>query len=514
MHIARKQCVRTLVEKTNEGGMVRNGDINLADVRRILRRYWWILALTTAVSTLVAVLAVLLLPKRYTSQTMILVEQPTVPADYVKPIISGDLNHRLASMQEQILSRTRLQPIIDKFGLYLKDRQKNSADDMVARLRAAVKISPMEPMAGTDNRQLPGFYVNVDFDDPQIAQQICTEITSMFLEQNARERERQASRTTSFLSDQLNEAKLKLDEQDAKLAQFKRQYLGSLPEEEQTNLSLLTGMNAQLEANTQALSRAEQDRAFNESLLSQQELNLKSAQTGASPETMSLELSAMRQQLATLLAHYTPKHPDVVKLQDQIEELQKRQTEAAKIDKTGDAKLPAPIITPPQTQQLRAKIRQDEINIADLTRGQRQIQEDIRKLQSRVQASPVVEQQFKELTRTYQSASDFYNELLKKRQNSAMATDLEHQQESEQFRVFDPPSLPQNPSFPNVPVFLGGGCGAGLAAGLGILYLIAYMDKSLHTERDVEKCLKLPVLTLIPTVELAEADTDSRGSSA
>jgi len=444
---------------------------------------------------------------------MILVEQPTVPADYVKPIISGDLNHRLASMQEQILSRTRLQPVIDKFGLYVKQRQRDNAEDIVARLRAAVKISPMEPMAGTDNRQLPGFYVSLDFDEPQMAQQICTEITAMFLEQNAKEREQQATRTTSFISEQLNDAKLKLDDQDAKLAQFKRQYLGSLPEEEQTNLSILTGMNSQLEANTQALSRAEQDRAFNESLLSQQELNLKSTSIGANPETTVSELSAMRQQLATLLAHYTPKHPDVVKLRDQISELEKRQAESAKADKTNAAPA-APIITPPQTQQLRAKIRQDEINIADLTHRQAQLQEQIHQLQGRVQASPMVEQQFKELTRNYQTASDFYNELLKKRQNSAMATDLEHQQQSEQFRVFDPPSLPQKPSFPNVPMFLGGGGGGGLAIGLGILYLIAFMDKSLHTEHDVEKCLKLRVLTVIPTLELAESGRDVSASSS
>jgi len=96
-----------------------------------------------------------------------------------------------------------------------------------------VEIKPLEPTPGTQSRQLPGFYVDVAFDNPQIAQQICTEITSMFLEQNARERKQQANETTSFLSKQLEEAKKSLDDQDAKLAQFKRQYLGSLPEEEQ-----------------------------------------------------------------------------------------------------------------------------------------------------------------------------------------------------------------------------------------------------------------------------------------
>lgn len=480
--------------------MLRSGDISLSDVKRILRRYWWIPTITTVVCGVASVAAAIGLPKRYISQTMILVRQPTVPTDIVKPIITGDLNHRLASMQEQILSRTRLQPIIDKFHLYVRDRSKLSDEDLVRLLRNSVKITPLEPMQGTDNHQLPGFYIDVEFDSPKLAQEICLEITSMFMEQNVKEREQQASQTTSFLTKQLEEAKTKLDEQDAKLAQFKSKYLGSLPEEEQTNLSLLAGMNSQLEANSQALSRAEQDRAFNESLLSSQEANTKTSPGGQASDTTAGELEGLQKQLAILSSHYTPKHPDVVKLQGQIEELKKRQSGSpgtASSASSTDARAGAS----PQTQQLRAKIRQDEINIADLTKRQDQIQGQIRQLQGRVQASPVVEQQFKELTRSHQTALDFYNDLLKKRQNSAMATDLEQQQESEQFSVFDPPSFPEKPSSPNQLMLASGGFGGGLAIGLGLLYLIAYNDKSLHTERDVEKCLKLPVLSLIPELE-------------
>jgi polysaccharide chain length determinant protein (PEP-CTERM system associated) len=485
--------------------MVRNGGISFADAKRILRRYWWILPITVVGCTAIAVLVAQVLPKRYTSQTMVLVEQPTVPAEYVKPVISEDLNRRLSSMQEQILSRTRLQPIIEKFGLYAKDRERVHIEDLVERLRTAVTITPMESMPGTQNRQLPGFYVNITFDNPQLAQQICTEITSMFLEQNARERERQASRTTSFLSQQLDEAKAKLDAQDARLAQFKRQYLGSLPEEEQTNLSLLMGTNTQLEANTQTLSRAQQDKVFNESLLGQQEANWKASQSGQNPETAEQQLNALQDQLVALQSRYTSEHPDVIKVKNQIDELKRRVAETPKANSTGSNGAQSASSEPPQIQQLRAKLRQDDLNIADLTRRQGQIQEQIRVLQGRVQASPVVEQQFKELTRSYQSALEFYNELLKKHDQSAMATDLEHQQESEQFRVFDPPSLPDKPSFPKKTYFAGGGLGAGLVLGLGILYLIAASDKSMHTERDVELCLKLPVLALVPTLEVAAA---------
>jgi polysaccharide chain length determinant protein (PEP-CTERM system associated) len=431
----------------------------------------------------------------------VLVEQPTVGPDYVKPVVSGDLNHRLASMKEQILSRTRLQPIIEKFDLYARDRARVHIEDLVERLRTAVDIKPLEPTPGTESRQLPGFYVAVTYNDPHIAQQICTEITSMFLAQNARERKQQASETTNFLIGQLEEAQKNLADQDAKLAQFKRQYLGSLPQEEQSNLNIMTGMNAQLEANTQAMSRAQQDKTFNESMLGQQEANWKASQTGQNPETAEQQLGLLQDQLTGLQARYTSEHPDVIKLKTQIAELKKHMAEAPRNNQSANGAAQAAAVEPPQIQQLRAKLRQDDMNIADLTKRQGQIQAEIQKLQGRLQASPMVEQQLKELTRSYQTAQDFYNDLLKKRQNAGVAGDLESQQESEQFRVYDPPSLPDRPSFPKMVNFAGGGLAAGLALGLGILYLIVISDKSMHTERDVELALKLPVLALVPVLE-------------
>jgi len=485
--------------------MVRNGEIAVEDAKRVLRRWWWILPITIVSCGTIAMLLAMVLPRKYTSQTLILVQQPTVPSDIVKPVVTEDLNHRLASMQEQILSRTRLEPIIEKFELYPDVREKVHIEDLVERLRASIAVRPLVSMPGTQNQSLPGFYVNVTFNDPQLAQRICTEITSMFMEQNAQALEQQAARTTSFLSQQLDEAKAKLDEQDAKLAQFKRQYLGSLPEETQTNLSLLMGMNSQLEANTQALSRAQQDKAFNESLFNQQQANLEAVQKkqpGHDPETLEQQFNALQDQLTVLQARYTAEHPDVIKIKNSIEEVKKRMAEEPKTDPSGSGNSKTSRTEPPQVQQFRAKLRQDELNIADLTKRQAQIQNQIIVLEGRVQASPAVEQQFKEMTRNYQSALEFYNELLKKRDNSAMATDLQHQQEGEQFRVLDPPSLPDQPSFPKKPYFLGGGLGAGLAMGVGILALIAISDTSIYTERDVEHCLRLPVLGLIPNLEI------------
>jgi polysaccharide chain length determinant protein (PEP-CTERM system associated) len=482
--------------------MVRNGEIAIADVKRILRRYWWIPTFMTLTLGAIGLAASLILPKKYTSSTLVLVERPTVPTDLIRPVITDDLNQRMASMKAQILSRSRLEMIINKFNLYPQERATTHVEDLVEKLKNAIDVELIQPMAGSADHQPPGFNVSVIFDNPQLARQICQEITSMFMEQNATARVTQSNKTTQFLSEQLEEAKTKLNEQDKKLAEFKAEHLVSMPEQEQTNLTFLNGMNSQLDATTQALTRAQEDKSLNETLLAQQEASWKASQAGLqNTETQDQQLSAMQEQLAALLAKYTPEHPDVIKLKAQVEDLKKRMAEEP-APKTQQANTQAALREPASVQQLRTKIKQDNFNIADLTKRQAQIQDQIRLLQSRLQASPVIEQQLKELTRNYQTASDIYNDLLKKRENSAMATDLEHQQEGENFKVLDAPSLPSNPSFPKKTVFLGGGLGAGLALSLGILYLLALSDKALYTERDVELCLKLPVLTTVPTFDV------------
>jgi polysaccharide chain length determinant protein (PEP-CTERM system associated) len=494
--------------------MTRNGEITYADARRVLRRYWWIPVLSTILVGGLGFVATRVLPKKYTSSTTVLVELPEVSPDYVKPVVTIDLNERLTSMKAQLLSSSRLQPIIDKFKLYPEQRAKVPNEILVEQLKDAVKVELMEPMTGAVDRRPPGFQVDVTFDDPHLAQQICLEISSMFMTQNSKRRMEQATDTTEFLSGQLEQAKAKMDEQDARLAQFKRQYLGSLPEEEQANLQMLNGLNTQLEAETQAVNRAQQDKAFSETVLAQQETNWKLMQNGQqNPDTLDQRLATLQDELTVLLSRYTPDYPDVIKLKSQIEDLKQRMSEQPDASAAPNSTRPK-ALEPPQLQQLRGKIKQDEVSIADLTRRQSQIQDQIRVIQGRVQSSPMVEEKFKELTRNSQSATDFYNDLLNKRANSAMATDLEHEQQSETFRVLDAPSYPSSPSSPKLPVFIGGGFGGGLFLAVGILYALALHDKAMYNELDIEKCLKLPVLTSVPNLELSRVlvhTTKARG---
>jgi polysaccharide chain length determinant protein (PEP-CTERM system associated) len=457
-----------------------------------------------ALASILALLAAQVLPKKYTSSTMVLVEPPAVSQEVIPTVVNEDLYRHLSSMQEQILSRSRLQAIITKFNLYSKERSSQDMESLVERLKKAIDVELIQPMPGSTNRQPPGFHISVTIYDPELAQQICMEITSLFIEQNTNSRMTEVKHTTDFLTQELDEAKANLDQQDAKLAQFQRQYQGSLPEEQPSNLGLLTSMNSQLEAATQALSRAQQDKAFNESLLAQQEVTLKTQSTSApNTDTLEQELETLQGQLTALLAKYTPEHPDVIKTKTEMEEIKKRMAAAPDVKSVSPGK--TVVHESPQMQQLRARVKQDELSISDLTKHQGQIQDQIRGLEGHVQASPMVEQQLKELTRNYQTALDNYNDLLKKQQKSTMAGDLEHEQQSENFRILDAPSLPIKPSFPKKTLFVGGGLGAGFALALGIIYLLAINDKAMYCERDVETCLKLPVLTMVPGFDVSMA---------
>jgi polysaccharide chain length determinant protein (PEP-CTERM system associated) len=481
--------------------MVRNGEISVADIKRILRRYWWVAATLSVALACVGLAAALVLPKKYTSSTLVLIERPAVPTDVIRPVVTDDLSQIMASMKAQVFSRSRLEMIINKFNLYPNLRGKKHMEELVEELKGVVVVELIQPLTGSNDREAPGFNVSVTFDDPQLAQQICQEVSSMFMEQNATIRVAKSEEATKFLTQQVDEAKQKLDEQDKRLAQFKTEHPFVLPDLQQTNLGLLNGLNTQLDTANQALSRAQEDKALSETLLNQQEANWKASLIGdKSPETQEQELTNLQDQLAILLTKYTPEHPDVVKAKAQIEDLKRRM--AAVPTKTASASSQGSLREPPAIQQLRAKIKQDDFNIGDLTKRQAQLQDQIRSVQGRLQASPVVEQQLKELSRNYQTASDIYNGLLKKREEAAMATDLEHKQQGETFRVQDAPSLPSKPSFPKKTIFAGGGFAVGFVLSLGILYLLALMDKSMYTERDVEISLKLPVLASVPSFDV------------
>ncbi len=368
--------------------MLGQRDMTLDDYVAILRRRWILIAVLGVVGSAVGFGVAHFIPKKYTSQTLVLVQQPTVPGDYVKPVVSDATGARLATMQQEILSRSRLEPIIQQFGLFREDIDKVPMEDLVGRLRGTIAVTPVQAMAETRAEGLPGFTVSVTFPDPALAQKICTSITSLFIEENGKLRQQQAEQTTDFIGGQLVDAKTKLDQQDAKLADFQRRYMGSLPDDEQANLNLLANLNTQLDGVNQTLERTQQDKTFTQSALQQQIAAWQATQDGSNPETYDQQLEALQTELATLRSKYTDDYPDVIKAKHDIDNLNKKIAESDAARKSGGVDKAPKSTEPTSIQTLRAQIQQLDQVIKDNTEQQAAIQSRIKQYEARVEAQP------------------------------------------------------------------------------------------------------------------------------
>jgi polysaccharide chain length determinant protein (PEP-CTERM system associated) len=478
--------------------MLGHRTLNVDDYLGILKRRGWMVALPAITLALLGFALTFVVAPQYVSQTLILVEQQKVPDDYVRPVVVEDITARLASMKEQILSRSRLEPIIERFNLYGASRM--SMDDRIDAVRKGIDIKPIHSeMARTGG--LPGFFISYKDADAHTAQQVCGEIASLFVTANLNARAQSVEGTTEFLKGQLADAKRTLDEQDAKLAAFQSKYMGRLPGEESPNINMLTSLNTQLDATTQALGRMEQDKSYTESMIAQQQSYAPSGERGASagPGAQQVELQNLQKEETDLTRRYTDDYPDVVAVRRRIKELR------ADIA----AEPPAPAATtatasttpnrndPPAVQQLRAQLRSLDQGIQAKRHEQSVISSQVRMYQDRISSSPQVLEEYKSITRDYQTAQGFYDDLLKKMNQSKMATDLERRQQGEQFSVMDQPNLPDSPMFPKRGVFVGAGFMAGLMLGTFLVAWREYRDTSMRTERDIWAFTKLPTLGVI-----------------
>jgi uncharacterized protein involved in exopolysaccharide biosynthesis len=322
----------------------------------------------------------------------------------------------------------------------------------------------------------------------------------------------------------LEDARRTLSEQEEKVRRFKDKNLGELPGQTQSNLQILAGLQAQLQSEEDNLSRAKQQNTYLESLLSQYRALQRSGKSGSAIAgglpAIDQQLDKLRSQLADLSSHYTDQHPDVRKLKEGIAETErmKQQLTTEQNIESDQSKSAASTVTAdssdmhtPSMMQLDSQLKSNQIEIANRQRAMDVTEKEIRAYQARLNQAPVREQEYFDITRGYEQSKANYDSLLKKKNDSEMATNLELKQQGEHFRILDPPSLPQKPYSPNRIKMCAMGLGLGLLLGAGLVIGAEFLDDRVYNEEELKKLLPIGIISEIPTIPTAEEDRQGRG---
>jgi polysaccharide chain length determinant protein (PEP-CTERM system associated) len=456
----------------------------------LIRRRRWIVGIGVGVA-LGTVGALSLLPNRYISEATLLVVQQQVPERYVVPTSTTDISAALQAMKREVLSRTRLLKIVQDFNLYEKKRRRLAPETVTELMLKDIDIEPIDE--NPVRKDFTAFKISFIAESPALAQRVTNTLTYLFISENLRTREEQSVNTTAFLHEQVEEKRKTLEERERTLRDLKMHFLGELPEQQQGNLGILTGLQAQLQNTLAALNHAQEQRVYLESLLN-----------GYLTQPMA-ELSQLRAKRAKLLEVYTPQYPAVVKIDQDIEKAEAF-LRGLQEDRGGQGKegygtaAPAGITEQPAIAQVKSQLDANRVEIMNLSKEEARLKNAVAEYERRLNATPAREQQLLTANRDLEQLQQEYAELQKKEEESRLATNLEKNQGGQQFRLVDPPSLPVVPSTPKRLKVSVGGVAAGFGLGLAIALLIEMKDRSLHTEADVIRQFSPPLVLAVPMV--------------
>lgn len=489
------------------------------------RQKVWILTPLLA-GILISAILIVKLPKIYRSTTLILVEGQKVPEEYVKSAVSGSVEGRLSTIQQQIMSRSLLEKIMQKFGLY-PEKSKMATEEAINQMRSNIEVKTTVAR----NSSIEAFSLSFQGRDPVMVMNVTNELASLFIEENLKIREQLVEGTTEFLDNELKNLKETLERQEALISNFKRMNMGELPQQMEANLRSLDRMQSDLLA-TQLAKRAAQDRRLVlektmeltkqriEEMMKRGDIDQETPLPSGfslppmerAPSPLMLKLIQKKADLANLQTEYKENYPDIIMLKREIQELEDQvaQTELSGGTGTGmegRERAGSRAQTRPQPNfemerlhigELQKQIQTVDVEMSSLKEREQSLQRQIQVFEKRVEGVPAREQELAILERDYENTKKNYQSLLDKKLNAKISENLEKRQKGEQFRILDPANLPEKP-FKPVPLTIGlAGVGIGLGLGLALAFLREKLDDSIKKTEEVERITSVPVLACIP----------------
>jgi polysaccharide biosynthesis transport protein len=484
---------------SSESGAERSLEQTIAQARmyyRLAVSHKWEILVGTFALTLAFTVIIARLPSVYEATTTILVDPQQIPEKYVSAAVTSDPSTRLNTITQQVLSRTRLEEIMDKLNLYQERRKSASSEELIEEMRDDITIQVKQG----SGPELSTFTITYQGKEPKLDAAVANELANSFIQWNIHSREQQVSGTKDFLSSELQAAKQNLVQQEDKLRQFKMSHLGEMPDQTAINLQALAGLRSALQANAEAMNRLDDERivltSLPEALLAGAagKPNINLTQRGR----LELEKRQLEETIEQLRGHYGERYPDLVRATRRLED-----TNAQLNSLPADAIEHSPDTTREEsTTAVRLEVIDNEMK--RLKAEENHVQSQIEAYQTKVDATPIREQQLVELNRNYDISKQRYQNLLDKSFNIDMAADLEQKQKGERFTVLDPAQVPQKPVKPRrkllIPL-------CSLAAlGFSLLYVLARktLSPSIQTEMDLKSLLPVGVRVMghIPHIEI------------
>jgi polysaccharide chain length determinant protein (PEP-CTERM system associated) len=496
----------------------------------ILRRRKWLVIFSFLFILFAAFVHSVVTPELYKSSTTILVVPQRVPEGYVRSTISVKIEERLTTIQQQVMSRTRLTMVMEELGLFKAERKKMPMEDVVEMMRKRIQIQ----VASSDRTRSRGegsdaFTLTFIHENPQMAMLTASRLASFFIDENLKTREQQAVGTSEFLDSQLQETKGKLEVQEEKVKEYKLRYMGELPQQMQANLQILSRLQDQMKMNSDAIRSAQDRKVYIEAQIGalEAQLNAITSQLGAARTenavvfgepglALANELAAKRSQLTALSSKYTENYPEIRRLKDEVAQLEKRLSESNRKEEaagaTGGSTVLRPVAggsaysTAPGAKEwgeitrLRAQSAGLDSEIASLKKDREGIGKNIAGLEARVERSPRREQEMISLTRDYENLKNQYDDLLKKKLDADVSQNLEKRQKGEQFQILDPANLPQEPFTPNRPRIFGIAMMAAFLVGIGGAFGLEVLNPTLRGTNDFKHFFDLHILGSIPAI--------------
>lgn len=537
----------------------------LAQFFRALRRRWKLGATTLFVVLAVGIAVSMLLPAKYRSSATILIEQQEIPQDFVRSMITSFASQRIELISQQVMTTTNLLDIVERYDLYVDDRQTKPREVIIERMRENVGMDMIsadvvDPQSGRPMQATIAFRVSFTDRRARTAQRVANELTTLYLNRNLEQRAQKASETAAFLKAEADRLAAEIAEQEALLAEFKQENMDSLPELAQFNYSTLDRTELELREVQRQMGVIDERRIYLESELSQinpytdlftdtgrrilspadrikalsseiaslkgiygdrhpallrrqQELDALRATTGYSAselETLQSERYALSRELDELRVTYTDEHPAIVRLTKQVAGLDE-QIAAASAVPVRESERPAIEPENPAYIQLQTQLEAALAERRSLEQRATQLRSKIEVLDERLAATPQIERAYKEFLRQIDNARIKFGEVRAKELEARLAENLEIGRQGERFTLIEPPLPPQQPVSPNRPVLLAVSLFAGIVAALGLVAIVEMLDTTVRDRAGLESLVgAMPLGTVPPFVTAAERQQAKR----